>query len=587
MTRDQESSLLALLLVASSPQANSVIFSYPAAPKAIPRLSRPVYEKRVLKRRKRKHKLHRDVRQPVSVASASSTSSDSSGEEVEPRPAGIKSRRQSSTATKQSHLQNNGLRQSSPSATPAYDSVSSTSSSDIGSEDEDSQVINGSEDEDKPEEGADSPSPISALFHPKLAAHARNMGSDLSAQTQASYGHFLGIDVDILAACLLKRGLKDSKMELVIDYLAFIGHPVWLDRGRQRAKEEQEKAAAATESRKGSFDAASTVSHSARGRSPPPQAESSTAPESSQAEYDASESAGHPSPEVFKPKGLPEPFSPSPALRPLPPSKPPSIRHGNTKADHFDGDLTMFNLVLIIDTPPDKHLSSHLDVYYKDIVVKLTAAIKFEELKDGWLSREAAKVFQMREKAKDQSQYVIIEELNTANPPISDQPFSTHISDLISCSSLCAALAKAFDSVKKGEIAKLSNLNEDLDMSIMLHSELFHESSFAVEQPPTSARLLDGKLEEDGDGLKPWQTVVALEDPKEMLIELEGGPLAHFIEILTPTVSFREYTTLLDLEYFELKELVDHLVYWRKARIVNVVNVRNTYILNPAKALAE
>ena len=283
---------------------------------------------------------------------------------------------------------------------PAYDSGSSSgSTTEEGSEDD--QYVNGSEDEDKPEteEGQDSPSPISALFHPRLAHQPRTNGDALPAN--AAYSELLGIDVDILSQCLLKKSLRDSKFELVIDYLAFIGHPVWLDRGRKRIQEEQEKhAAAATANRKDSFDAASTTTHSARGRSPVP-AGSST-PQESPLEGDTSESASHASPQTERSKTLHSlPPSPSPAHQPLPPSKPPSITQASTP---FTGDLTMFNLVLIIDTPPDKHLSSHLDVYYKDVVVKLTAAIKFEELKDGWLSREASNIFRMREKAKDQSE---------------------------------------------------------------------------------------------------------------------------------------------------------------------------------------
>ena len=64
-------------------------------------------------------------------------------------------------------------------------------------------------------------------------------------------------------------------------------------------------------------------------------------------------------------------------------------------------ELDIFNLVLVIDTPPDKHLSNHLGIYYRDIIVKLAAAVKHEELHTGWLSIEAVKVVELREQARE------------------------------------------------------------------------------------------------------------------------------------------------------------------------------------------
>ena len=45
---------------------------------------------------------------------------------------------------------------------------------------------------------------------------------------------------------------------------------------------------------------------------------------------------------------------------------------------------------------------------------------------------------------------------------------------------------------------------------------------------------------------------------------------------------FYEYSTLLDIDYEALRHICDHLVYWRKARVINVVSLRNTYKPNPA-----
>jgi hypothetical protein len=45
---------------------------------------------------------------------------------------------------------------------------------------------------------------------------------------------------------------------------------------------------------------------------------------------------------------------------------------------------------------------------------------------------------------------------------------------------------------------------------------------------------------------------------------------------------FAEYETLLDVETEDcpLKDVVEHLVYWRKARVVDVVSLKGTYALS-------
>lgn len=54
--------------------------------------------------------------------------------------------------------------------------------------------------------------------------------------------------------------------------------------------------------------------------------------------------------------------------------------------------LQSFTLALIVDTPPASHLSQHLDVYYQDVVLKLTAALKRLERQSAYLTRESQKI---------------------------------------------------------------------------------------------------------------------------------------------------------------------------------------------------
>lgn len=64
-------------------------------------------------------------------------------------------------------------------------------------------------------------------------------------------------------------------------------------------------------------------------------------------------------------------------------------------------ELDVWGVVLVIDCPPDQHLSYHLSVYYRDVVVPLMAALKYEERRDGYVTRQVAKISSLREKAED------------------------------------------------------------------------------------------------------------------------------------------------------------------------------------------
>jgi hypothetical protein len=165
-------------------------------------------------------------------------------------------------------------------------------------------------------------------------------------------------------------------------------------------------------------------------------------------------------------------------------------------------------------------------------------------------------------------------------------PFQDYTNAVLAQSNLCANLAHVYDSICRGAIAQLSDFNATLSLSLILHHELFQTSadSYALDAPAVPVRRL---LDDDpgGQSLCPWQTLLPLQDPTLMLKELETTassqdlPLLQFLELCTPSISFQEYSTLLDIDMASLKVLVDHLVHWRKARVINLVNLKHVRAL--------
>lgn len=68
-------------------------------------------------------------------------------------------------------------------------------------------------------------------------------------------------------------------------------------------------------------------------------------------------------------------------------------------------ELESWAIVLVIDSPPEQHLSYHLGVYYRDVIVPLMAALKYEERRTGYVTREAASIAGLREKARESGEF--------------------------------------------------------------------------------------------------------------------------------------------------------------------------------------
>lgn len=84
---------------------------------------------------------------------------------------------------------------------------------------------------------------------------------------------------------------------------------------------------------------------------------------------------------------------------------------------------------------------------------------------------------------------------------------------------------------------------------------------------------------------EPWESLLLLEDARTLQRDVpEDSLLWRLLDICRPTLSFAEYETLLDLEAEEhlLDDLVDHLVHWNKARVIDIVSLKGSYIVAPS-----
>lgn len=158
-------------------------------------------------------------------------------------------------------------------------------------------------------------------------------------------------------------------------------------------------------------------------------------------------------------------------------------------------------------------------------------------------------------------------------------PLTPHIHALCAESGLCSQLASLYHGLKKAGLADLT-FNDDIDMSVLLHTELFDNTTFDATSATSTGfstsrgnfgnktelnrqtlslkqkqlttaydnhrldlakltsqftgGLLDGRVMHMD--IAPWQTLLPLQDPEELLRDVrDDGHLARFLEIMSPT----------------------------------------------------
>ncbi|BGP53955.1 Nitrogen permease regulator 3 [Rhodotorula sphaerocarpa] len=374
---------------------------------------------------------------------------------------------------------------------------------------------------------------------------------------------FLGFPDPVLASLLSpSQELCDQPFELVLDHLAFVGHPVWLGDGDDNLCTAPSSAGspAGPDDRADADDAddEETEETGSRGRGRHPRVPSGPDP-ASEAEGEAGDSTERDA-TVMPPSSRTASAPPRPMMIPgrlaEGPSRPDllvrsqssftttlamgsstvSSQHSQTSLISLNR-LTSFNLLCVIDTPPDSHLSSHLEGYYNDLVLPVTASMEAIERREHWLGKEAAKLRRAREAALERN-----------------APWDDFQATLPALSSLAGAISQLYMAVKRDELAKV--YIGPTPVQVLLRGELPLGAELEADERETDAKVLKRDV-------------------------LEDSLLWRFLDVCQPTMSFAEYERLLDLDPQEhgLDEIVDYLVDWRKARIVDVVTLTGTYLI--------
>ncbi|KAF9354244.1 Nitrogen permease regulator-like 3 [Mortierella sp. NVP85] len=254
--------------------------------------------------------------------------------------------------------------------------------------------------------------------------------------------------------------------------------------------------------------------------------------------------------------------------------------------------MSFFHIVFAL-RPPELQLNSVADQVYKNIACKLAAALRYEEMNSQYVSKEASKILSIREEAglADKVCHVVLNDSidislqiphlapltrtstyitrQVQNPVTTESPTGTtsncntnggHAGCNVSGSQSLTPMSNQY-----GGAVGMGYIMDD------------YEISYAYEY-------------ENFPVLLPYHTLLFLEDPEEILkdIPLDTNPtLVKLVQTLAPHQCLDELQYILDCSMAQIYRLASHLIYWRKAKLIDQIRVSNVYVVAPQAGINE
>ena len=361
------------------------------------------------------------------------------------------------------------------------------------------------------------------------------------------YDELLGYSAEFLAGLLCPHSaMCHQRFELVVDELAFIGHPVCAeDDGAWRFRPEKHKSASRGRgSRKG-------------------------ATQSPRAEDDGT--------------------TPDAAAKDLPPSS------GTW--------LQTFHFVIVLDLPDPSssatgNIAKYFDTVYEQAVFAMTAVMYQEQVLHNLVETECDKLGALKEDYIKQGAHIVTFSLKKSIINVSlGKTFSAYLDDALKVSSIASAMKILYDSIKDRAVAQLTIHEFPLELQLppqldaLLHNEDPLENDYADRE---------GDDDEYGaaswgpemsfawrlPALAPWKSLLRLDDETEpeLYMKLRGPQLSaedrevaeqllKFLDMASVTLTLADMASLLDWDLeSQVFPTVRWLVHHRRAKIVDVVH---------------
>ncbi|KAK4635141.1 Nitrogen permease regulator 3 [Fulvia fulva] len=212
--------------------------------------------------------------------------------------------------------------------------------------------------------------------------------------------------------------------------------------------------------------------------------------------------------------------------------------------------LSLFHVVFVLSSH-DHERQQRANAVYNDLAKVLSRALHYCQKQANYVSNESRRLLALRAKAKQ-----------------NHWPLPELRKQLIETSELAWALKEIFEHVSTGAIAAV-RLN---GMEMSLHVDGSN----------------DARTDGSNDDLDSLCALLLLERKETLLQELshpDAAPLAHFVREHMATKSLQKNANRLGVPIKDVLFLAQHLLKWRKARLITPLHQRNTYVVSPSAPL--
>jgi len=253
------------------------------------------------------------------------------------------------------------------------------------------------------------------------------------------------------------------------------------------------------------------------------------------------------------------------------PSEAGSDARSNSTSQDNSPDMTMFNVVFVLNPPALEH-QQRVKEMYDHVTRKYAKALKYEEARFQYVWKESKRIIDIKQRAKD-----------------SNESLSSTWRKIIAASPLAKSIAITFDSISNDKIANV-HFDATFNTSFQIpqaDSTPYLPNALEPQMPGLWLTTSNVVLDADESPMTQHAALLLLDDSETMIKQLGGdsagmaAAIAFCIRNITPTKSLLKISKRHNISAHDMEYIASHLVDWRRARLIAPLSPRDTYVVSP------
>ncbi|RLV89290.1 Nitrogen permease regulator 3 [Spathaspora sp. JA1] len=266
--------------------------------------------------------------------------------------------------------------------------------------------------------------------------------------------------------------------------------------------------------------------------------------------------------------------------------EPEEVPEAVTKEGKPRLSLNMFHVVFVMN-PPMIESNYRIDEMFHYVISRLSLVLRYEQSKHDYISDQIKMILTIKDHASEDLQAQLLEK-----------------------SSLCKLIHDCYNSITTSKIANLLINGKLRSFQIPIKTEFHSLPDSTVPYIPgsylssTTDLLRNTGLINIGETSRYGQTftykeeegeeeeedhlmyfaLLLLDEPETIIHDIKTDKqsnLANFVRMVDPRLSLNKLSIRLNLDILQIKSFTYHLIYWRRARIIQPLSTRSIFIVSP------